>query len=231
MTSPVNALCCLLRSICSPIRSYLCDASTYAVHYHEMPMLLLTGCPRSGTGYAARIFQAQGLDIGHEQVGTDGVSSWLFAVLDRHYPWHQRGELRQDYNFKVILHQVRDPLKVLASMAVLRRPDWTFIGRHLNLPPGSLARRISFYLQWTQICDRQAHYRYRVEDFQMEWPHLHRLCGGTAQWTGAAQTAPTHYNRRRHSDLTWDQILATPGGADVAAKAQTYGYGVSVSTC
>ena len=194
-------------------------------------MILITGCPRSGTGYASRIFQAQGLDIGHEHLGTDGVSSWLFAVTDHRYPWHKRGELRQNYNFQVILHQVRDPLKVLASMAVLRRPDWTFIRRHLELPPGSLQRRIAFYLGWTELCDRQAHYRYRLEDIETEWPRLHQLCGGSPHWTGRAETTSKTYNRRRHQDLAWSQILALPGGTAVAARARTYGYEVDTSNC
>ena len=194
-------------------------------------MILITGCPRSGTGYASQIFQAQGLDIGHERLGTDGVSSWLFAVEDHRYPWHPPGELRQNYGFEVILHQVRDPLRVLASMTVLRRPDWTFIGRHLALPKMPLERRIGFYLHWTELCDRQAHYRYRVEDIAVEWPRLHQFCGGIAAWTGEAQGISKTYNRRRHQDLTWTQVLATPGGREVAAKAQAYGYEVAVNNC
>ncbi len=187
-------------------------------------MLLLTGCPRSGTGHATQVFQAQGLDIGHERLGADGVSSWQFAVHDDRYPWHKAGERRDQHDFAVILHQVRDPLAVLASMQVLRQPDWTFISRHLELPQGDLARRINFYLDWTAICDRQAHYRYRVEDLPTEWPQLHQLCGGKAEWTQAASAIPATYNHRRHGSLTWKDILVIPRGKEVAAQASLYGY-------
>lgn len=157
-------------------------------------------------------------------MGVDGVSSWQFAVIDKHYPWHQTDERRDRYDFTVILHQVRDPLAVLASMQVLRRPDWTFIARHLELPKGDLARRITFYLEWMAICDRQAHYCYRVEDLPTEWPQLHQLCGGQAQWTPAAAAIQHTYNHRRHAPLTWEKVLASPRGAEVFAKARLYGY-------
>ena len=41
--------------------------------------LLVTGCPRSGTRFAAEFFQANGLDIQHERAGKHGTVEWRHA--------------------------------------------------------------------------------------------------------------------------------------------------------
>lgn len=42
--------------------------------------LLISGHPRSGTGYAAALCRQLGVDVGHERAGSEGISSWMFAV-------------------------------------------------------------------------------------------------------------------------------------------------------
>jgi hypothetical protein len=41
---------------------------------------LITGVPRSGTGYMAKLMQALGYDVGHEIIRPHGISSWLWAA-------------------------------------------------------------------------------------------------------------------------------------------------------
>ncbi|NIV72651.1 MAG: hypothetical protein GWN16_16230, partial [Calditrichae bacterium] len=87
----------------------------------ERKKLLITGCGRSGTFYAAEVWRSLGLDIRHERpikphgkMGEDGVASWLMAANDPNPPF---GPSAVDYEFEVIVHQVRHPLKVIASVA------------------------------------------------------------------------------------------------------------------
>jgi len=49
--------------------------------------LAIIGSPRCGTGYMAHALRRYGLDIGHEMIGRDGISSWLFAVRDTDLPF------------------------------------------------------------------------------------------------------------------------------------------------
>ena len=49
--------------------------------------LAIIGSPRCGTGYMAHALRQYGLDIGHEMIGRDGISSWLFAVRDTDLPF------------------------------------------------------------------------------------------------------------------------------------------------
>jgi len=49
--------------------------------------LAVIGSPRCGTGYMAHALRQYGLDIGHEMIGRDGISSWLFAVRDTDLPF------------------------------------------------------------------------------------------------------------------------------------------------
>ena len=105
----------------------------------EHRKLLITGCGRSGTLYATELWRALGLDIQHERpvppngvMGEDGVASWFLAVDDPEPP---SGPSTQNYEFGITIHQVREPLKVIASVAqfILREgqkaPD--FIERHV----------------------------------------------------------------------------------------------------
>ncbi len=81
--------------------------------------VLVTGHPRAGTGYAAAVCKAAGLDVGHESMGTDGVSSWMMAPpvwrVPFHREWSHRG--RNWYTFDQVIEIVREPLAHIASVA------------------------------------------------------------------------------------------------------------------
>jgi hypothetical protein len=49
--------------------------------------LAVIASPRCGTGYMAHALRQYGLDVGHEVIGLDGISSWLFAVRDTDLPF------------------------------------------------------------------------------------------------------------------------------------------------
>lgn len=114
--------------------------------------LLVTGCGRSGSRYTASALTAAGLPCTHERVftGRDGdvtgvigghaESSW-FAV-----PWMSR--LQPD---TLVMHQVRDPLKCIASYVGMgffdhrprERPLWKhYVKRAVGTPPSSQLRII-----------------------------------------------------------------------------------------
>lgn len=59
-------------------------------HVKRIPLAVI-GNPRGGTGFMAQALKRFGLDIGHEALGVDGISSWLFAVPDTNLPFGEAG--------------------------------------------------------------------------------------------------------------------------------------------
>jgi len=164
----------------------------------ERRRLLITGCGRSGTLYAAEVWRALGLDIRHERpvppngvIGADGMASWFMAVDDPEPP---SGPSARDYRFDVVLHQVRHPLKVIASMA-------QFILREGNRAPGFIERNVPetrlspqeeecldpnrqlilkasrYWYHWNLLAEAKADKTIQVEDLQEALPELCDLVG------------------------------------------------------
>lgn len=78
-------------------------------------MLVGLGHPRCGTGFAASLLQAHGLDVRHEEVGADGIVSWMQVAKRSAGPW---GNTLPHYpeGAKVFL-VARSPLGALNSVA------------------------------------------------------------------------------------------------------------------
>lgn len=164
----------------------------------ESRKLLITGCGRSGTLYAAELWRALGLDIRHERpvppngvMGADGMSSWFLAVDDPEVP---SGPSGINYDFVVVIQQVRHPLKVIASVAQFilkegeRAPD--FIERNvpeIKLTPDereNLASKEQLVLEasrywyyWNKISETKADKILKLEELEYELPELTDLVG------------------------------------------------------
>ncbi len=70
------------------------------------------GCGRSGTTYLTKILNLMGYDIGHEKYGKNGMVSSLHAGK-------KKRESFKKYTNPFTIHIVRDPLKVIHSMACI----------------------------------------------------------------------------------------------------------------
>ncbi len=62
-------------------------------HVRRVPLAVI-GIPRGGTGYMAHALGRFGIDVGHEAIGADGISSWMFAVGDVDLPFGAAGHAR-----------------------------------------------------------------------------------------------------------------------------------------
>ncbi len=90
--------------------------------YHRK--FLVTGHPRTGTGYMASLLRGLGFDVGHEKAGADGLSSWMFAADADRYPYAKDkvAARRSSLHWNVLLHVVRDPATAVAS--IMRDNIW-----------------------------------------------------------------------------------------------------------
>ncbi len=218
----------------------------------ERKRLLITGCGRSGTLYTAKLWQSLGLDIRHERpvppngiMGADGMASWFMAA---DHPNPPSGPSILDYTFDVVIHQVRHPLKVIASMA-------QFILQHGKRAPGYIERHVPdtklspeeqnrldfkqqlilkasrYWYHWNLMAEAKAGKIVRVEDLIEELPDLCHLVGVPYR-PGFIDLLPKDINARRFHvpeepwEVTWEDIKSLDSDIYRSIKhlAAEYGY-------
>jgi hypothetical protein len=186
--------------------------------------VLILGHPRSGTLYTAVVLRTLGLDVEHERQGGDGSVTTQF--------WYGRWHL-DDYD--IILHQVRDPLKVIASCTKMRVGNPKVITHLAELSGTTLTaaqrrnkvwRYMTTWLGFVEWADAISAWRYRVEDMGDIFPKLCEAFGLPSTTTlppipHDINTFHMHYTR-----LTYSQLAQRD--ADMAnriyTKACIYGY-------
>lgn len=156
--------------------------------------VLVTGCGRSGTRYLSFVLRRLGLDVGHERIGRDGVISWALAVDDAAPPWGPRG---RDLSFDVVLHQVREPVRVMNSTVTFRDESWRFIARHVPCPAGAPLplRAAAYWYHWNVAAERHASLTYRIEDLPRALPEICRRLDVPCD-PSVLQRVPTDVNTR-----------------------------------
>lgn len=132
----------------------------------EERFLLITGCGRSGTQYMHDFLNKSGLQVGHEIVRKHGSVSWLLTSQADWAPW---GPLRNEFKFKHVFHQVRDPLKVIQSFYnVPPRATWEWIAEtvmEIEENDTDLEKCVKYWIHWNLLAEQQAEWTYRIEDF------------------------------------------------------------------
>lgn len=138
-------------------------------------MLLVTGTGRSGTHYTSELLKQLGYDVPHESVGKDGAASWKHIVSGTFVYIGKNREVEIDSTgFTRILHQVRHPLKVIASMQTFSDSTWQFMSEHIDLDPKSpvIPRAMNAWIQWNQLVEQKADWRFRIEDLKQNFPEF-----------------------------------------------------------
>ncbi len=140
-----------------------------------MDKVIITGAPRSGTGFVAKLLTEAGFYCGHEQLYGFGAglrvknqkaeSSWLAVpYLKKH---------------KKIIHIVRNPLKVIGSMIggrfleseMVEVNPWTqFAFKHLPSLKNyqGVERYVYFYVKWNKRIEKYTDKRFRLEDIDLD---------------------------------------------------------------
>jgi hypothetical protein len=197
------------------------------------PELVIVGTGRSGSGYIAKVLNTAGVVCGHEQwwnpMGerTEGLAadSSFCAVADL---WASSAGGYAG----AIGHQVRHPLKVVASLAQL--PDHgPFVGCRERVmgpaPADPLEAALNLYVGWNLACEQLTDRRWRVEDVDAALVvELAAMAGVDVDVTAAAAAVErvphTINDHETMLTLDWDDLPALPVTSLLRAMAGRYGY-------
>ena len=131
------------------------------ININANDILIIVGCPRSGTKYVSELLKLNNINVGHEEWGRNGVVSWMVASRDNrslYGPSYSKvmsnvhkavnGEIigkwpSKGYNKRYsarnplmkqpkIVHQYRDPLDCISSLTSLGDASWDFLNKYLN---------------------------------------------------------------------------------------------------
>jgi len=116
-------------------------------------MFIVTGHPRSGTGMAAKMLRQVGFDIGHERLGVDGISSWMWVAAETQVPYGHGYDARvADDAFWIYL--VRDPIDCLASVVFTENGSLPFRCKYADISPyhiDSIQHGIESMIGWYEL--------------------------------------------------------------------------------
>jgi hypothetical protein len=165
--------------------------------------ILFTGCGRSGTKYISVLMRAMGLDIRHEAMGQDGISSWYMAVDSKEVPI---GPTASEYDFEHVIQVVRHPLLAIKSITAFTDEAWAFICQHTpcNEQDPILFRSAKYWYYWNQLAAQKAVCQVKIEDQQQIITTIEQTLGIEVEQQVLAQL-PSNINTRR-SGRTYHRI-------------------------
>ncbi len=192
-------------------------------------MLLITGCGRSGTHYTSAVLKQIGLDVPHERVGADGAASWKHIVSGTFvYIGKNREEKIDSSRFTRTLHQVRHPLKVIASMQTFSDSTWQYMEKYieLDLKGNPIKSAMQAWISWNELVELKATWRYKIEDLQSCFEKFCENAGLPVQPMPQVPHGAKDSRTDRFDAVYWEDLVALDAGlADrVRQKALRYGY-------
>jgi len=189
---------------------------TWEYHGENFNGIGIAACARSGTVYMTEVLRRLGYDIGHEAMGRDGSVGYHLAVVKP----------------SGCFHQVRNPLKQIASMHQHR--SWGFMQHVIDIEGEGLLGCMQYWLGWNELIEEFAVWRYQIEQLKEVWPEFlerigHKKC--------EIPNIPTNTNSNREAlaltdreqiEFTWQDLFNCDSklAMKIYNKAIEYGYSV-----
>lgn len=176
---------------------------------HREGRIAIIGCGRSGTTYTSKLFKAFGYSVGHEALGKHGISSWCLVPDTRQRCWGP--SLRELARLKLpFVHQVRHPLKVIASIATFGSHSWEFISNFIPIEKDDTLTQMcmKYWYHWNLLAEKRAKLTYQVELIEDALPKLLTIGGFDESRFDLAvvRGLRNDVNRRDHESTTWDSL-------------------------
>lgn len=196
-------------------------------------MVLITGHPRSGTHFTAKVLKRLGYPTSCEGKNlkpgrTRFVSSWKHAQPGTFHFRLSRRPIHTGFN--QVIHQVRHPLSVIASSTTLSHLTTDHIRKYVQLPEPSIRRKqpvklcMRTWLEWNRMIEEQAEWRFQLEEMPEVFAELCRRLGIPEQ--PMPRMGKGSRNARRHVHLTWDDLdrQCPVLTREIREQAERYGY-------
>lgn len=176
--------------------------------------IYICGAARSGTVYMVKLLNALGYKISHEAVDRDGSVGYHLVLVKP----------------ENCFHQVRHPLKQIASMQA--HQSWGFMEDIINVPGRGLFGCMTYWLEWNELIEQFAVWRYNLENLSDVWDEFldrigHEKCDiPDIPRNEHSSLTGSYYEKFSHEELSWEDLfqcneeLATK----IADKANEYGY-------
>jgi hypothetical protein len=126
--------------------------------------LRIIGHPRCASGFMATLFSAYGLEIGHEKLLADGISSWMGVVDDLNPPFGDNASVGIGFDHTVA--HVRDPRDAIPSIILENGfgTSFHFRRQHILRATGediarhgtAAGRAVASFLRWHEMAMRLA---------------------------------------------------------------------------
>jgi glycosyltransferase involved in cell wall biosynthesis len=191
--------------------------------------LLITCCARSGGAFITEYLKRNRLAMSHENDGSYGITSWLMAVDTESPPW---GPPSNAYNFKHTLHQVRHPLKTIASAGNEPDRSWRYIQRfvpEIKLEDPKIVKGAKYWYYWNLLAEKKAELSYRVEHLDDSLDEINNLLGLNLDKC-ILKTIPKNVNTRGYKEVySWQDLkdnLDPELYGNIVEMALRYGYHV-----
>lgn len=206
--------------------------------------LLALACFRSGTRFLHKALRQAGVKVGHEHVTRDGLVDGFFAVEDVWYPGkHWNDDLgyedeslqrRSHYTFDQVWHFVRDPRKVIPSLASVQFATliWPWLERHTGISCGLYPKELRamlMWVRWNELIEEneQIDLFFRIEDVHEHWAEMGRRLGFKPEpITLTTEFGTFEKGPRRTQPLSFDDMRQIDADAAEAVikMAERYGY-------
>lgn len=166
-------------------------------------------CARSGSRYMYKVLKELGYNVGHEKWEEDGSVGYHLAAV-------------QPDN---CLHQVRHPLKQIASM--LSHRAWGFAEQAVTISNYDLLGCMQYWYKWNFLCESFCVWRYQIEKIDDVWDKIlehigHEKCD--------IPDVPRDTNKSKNAikEVTWEDLLSEDEAYTerILEMAKRYGYEV-----
>lgn len=130
---------------------------------------VIIGTGRSGTAYTSKLLRECGIDVGHEALGKDGVSSWYLTTEFEAFDGLDWVDIEsQPY---VVGQQIRHPLKTIPSLMTLNKRSQDFIRRsgvHDVKPKSRFHEAMLHWYHWNRMAFDRADFHWTLEGLNPE---------------------------------------------------------------
>ena len=170
--------------------------------------LAIIGCGRSGTTYTSKMFSSFGIDIGHERLKKDGISSWYLVSDQTQVPLGPNYFQIKKLKIKIV-HQIRDPIKSISSMQSMGKPSWNFLANEIPIElneDSKIVKAMKYWYYWNIKAEKKSDFSYRIENIEEVLSRLMDIGGFSVRNFDKMKKIDKKTNTRKHTDLNWNDL-------------------------